>query len=543
MQYHRFKGNQFYILFSALFALMILFSGKITASQDLSAKFGEVLFRDFTAADLPRYLMYALVTYIAVCALRSGAAQIAERREHGTFVRAGAAGAAKEKGEDGNGARRTLCLSFAGLLLVWLPYLLSFMPGGVFSDTGGIIQQALGNEPLSSHHPVLYTMMIRAVLWLSGRFGLDAQAGLCVFTILQYLCMAFVCALIVTEADQLMQKRLFTVLCWLYMALFTLIPLNTVSLWKDTVFTMAVVLYTLCIAQYLTKNRWSWEAYIVSSVLVAFLRNNGIYMIAICSLCLAVRRWTQNRREGIRTGIVSIVMIALISLVQGPGFEALGIISDREIESFAVPIQQYAYTVLSGGSIPEEDRDFWNKLIPEDKIYEAYSPELFDTMKTNENFNRALVENKSGEILAKWAKVVARNPVSAVKGYALETIGFWDVTRQNSFSYESSTMYSDKDGWTQTDYWEKITGTSFASLVKPKHYVSSAVFVWIMLLCMAASLTKKDHLWMAMMPGFMLWATTMAATPVAFSMRYIFALVVLVPVYIACAVRRQTAAD
>lgn len=57
------------------------------------------------------------------------------------------------------------------LMLLWSPYLYVYYPGFIFGDSTANIAQALGQQPLTNHHPVAYVLFIRLCLRLGQHLG------------------------------------------------------------------------------------------------------------------------------------------------------------------------------------------------------------------------------------------------------------------------------------------------------------------------------------------------------------------------------------
>lgn len=47
------------------------------------------------------------------------------------------------------------------LVLCWLPYLLALYPGVVLPDSLSSVAQSMGDVPISNHHPVLFTLLVK----------------------------------------------------------------------------------------------------------------------------------------------------------------------------------------------------------------------------------------------------------------------------------------------------------------------------------------------------------------------------------------------
>ncbi|WP_346675706.1 DUF6020 family protein [Enorma phocaeensis] len=73
------------------------------------------------------------------------------------------------------------------ILLLWIPYLLTWWPGFVLSDSIASIEQALSDSwtDYSNHHPVVYTLFIKACFTVANSLGMDITWGCALSTFIQ----------------------------------------------------------------------------------------------------------------------------------------------------------------------------------------------------------------------------------------------------------------------------------------------------------------------------------------------------------------------
>ena len=85
-----------------------------------------------------------------------------------------------------------------------------------------------------------------------------------------------------------------------------------------------------------------------------------------------------------------------------------------------------------------------------------------------------------------------------------------------------------------TDKVETLFHHSIRSFYQPKTLYSSAIFAWFLFAAFTLCLMRKNRkAALVLTPGMILWFTTLIATPIAFSFRYIYPLVLLVPLDLA----------
>ena len=66
----------------------------------------------------------------------------------------------------------------------------------------------------------------------------------------------------------------------------------------------------------------------------------------------------------------------------------------------------------------------------------------------------------------------------------------------------------------------------------PKTLYSSALFLFITLILFTLSVNKKDKSWLAFVPALTTYLTVFIATPLAFALRYVYIVVLTVPLFI-----------
>ena len=272
--------------------------------------------------------------------------------------------------------------------------------------------------------------------------------------------------------------------------------------------------------------------YGVLSVLIMFLRNNGIYIALFYSLIIVIMCLKKRRAIAKKLGIVSIVIILGSWIIQGPVWDKCGYNIDRAVESFGVPIQQTAYIVSTNGNVSEEDLVVLNEIMPIENWQALYNPVVVDTIKFDPSFNRDYFEENTDEFVKVYLNLVLKNPVKAVKAYVLETLGFWNIFESSSTAYVCNFHFWNAE-YFMCDYFDYHTDISFREMVEPKTYLSAAIFVWIMLATICICLAKRNYMGVIpVLPSLGLWLSVMVATPVGFSFRYVYGVFLCAPLFL-----------
>ena len=546
---HNIKNNFFLLLYSALFSGMLIFSKHFVLRTDsaFDAHIKDVTIFDLHWFDLAAWLAFTVlissVLTVAVSVLNKGLSCPAPGPDHSnTDDRPRSDAAAGTSRHKTTAGIMFFLAVFAFLIISWLPYTLTFMPFGVFSDTDSVIRQATGDKVLTNHHPVLYTFMWRAIYKI-GNLLRPGDFYLKLFSILQELAAAAVYAYCIFRLRALNAGRRLIVLSALFFAFVPLVPLYVASLWKDTLFCLALFAYTLWMTGVVRSHEAIYSAdkvplshlvsFAVSSLLMIFLRNNGLYIFAASSVIILLYLLSKyGPRKLLPLTAVFAVILGFALVITGPAYDRFGLNVDEKVESYGIPLQQAAFIELTDGQVSAQDQAFLDKLIPKESLKEAYTPLSVDGTKWHKDFDSEFLNRNSSEFLRVYARLVRDNPVKAVKAYCLATFGFWSTAKTTGNGYISVRMFIKKH-MEQTDYFKKLFGYPIAVILVPKKYISYAALFWLVLLMFVILLEKRQYKYLIpFTPALTGWATVMVATPVAFSFRYVYFLFLLQPIFI-----------
>ena len=430
------------------------------------------------------------------------------------------------------------------MFLCWLPYLLLYWPGIVLGDSLNSIEQSLGEAPLSNHHPVLYTLFIKTCLNAGMALG-DATLGIALYCIVQMVVMSVCLSYLLCWVRKRM--RVHVAILAVMLVLFSLAPYYatySVALWKDPVFSCAVVMLSILLGDLVisdgavAKSR-SWiVALFAISLLVVFTRNNGVFLVAFCCLsCLAVYLKKKSGGRYLRCCCV-LGLVTLIGAATIPVYSFLGM-SGRMAEAGGVPLSQMANVVVHDGNMSDSDRDWLNQLMPLDEYEKYYSPRIVDTFKNSESF-----AGMDGGVVTHWPSLLVRNPDLFVEAWVLETYGFWTVNRPEIWCYDENVMRGQIWNFPEAHAkWLSDRGIYAANLMGDDGLrnvfslqclqLPIGVIFWLVVyLAICLVLSGRKRLVIALVPTFALLGTLFIAVPLFYWPRYALAVQLLIPFYI-----------
>ena len=425
-------------------------------------------------------------------------------------------------------------LGAAGLIfLCYLFTYLCYFPSISTYDSWVVLAQASGITPLNDWHPFIYTLLIRV---FTGHSLWSLQTGIAVFTFVQMLFMALSAGYTVLWLLKKRAHPVFTVFAVLYYALPPLFAAFSMSLWKDVPFAASVLLYSLCLCDLMESKGKTLHTfsgilrYILLTFFTGILRHNGFYIVLVISILLLVYFIVKQKRGSLRILPTILIAVALAPIVNQTAY-ALGVEKGPASEAMSIPAQQIARVYVNGGNITEEQLEELTRYFDLDMLRE-YDPFLADPAKNSmdkEYFNA----NKGGFIKL-WLSLMGNNLEEYVHAYLLQTHGYWNpgdkpetiiFPTANELTEMGIEKYDLLGRGAVIQFWESTT--------QPYEFISIGTLVWVMLLCAAVLLIRKqyDRL-ITLLPVLGVWGTTMIAAPSSSSYRYMYALLLTLPLII-----------
>lgn len=280
---------------------------------------------------------------------------------------------------------------------------------------------------ISNHHPVLLTWMYGAFFKAGNLLG-DTNSAVfllsCTILAASSFCMAYM----------LIKLKKYTS-CKVYAFLFIFVCVHPVfgtysyTCCKDNLFADALILFYVFILEVIVQkgapfaSRRFVYAFIGVSLVIPFLKNQGILIVVISLLAVAVFEKKIRKRMAMQAGIVVFVYVALFSHMLLP---ALKIAPGGKQEALSVPFQQTALYVQSyGQELSQEERDTINAVLPVDELASLYVADRADSVKNRYRQEACLKDLANYCIL--WAKQFFRHPGVYFRAFFLLTDGYYDL--------------------------------------------------------------------------------------------------------------------
>ncbi len=453
---------------------------------------------------------------------------------------------------------RVFAVTFALLALGWGFWWALYFPGCTSTDSNDILKMVLGidatsshfrYEGLSSHHPLLYTGFVAAVVAPVHSLTGSLTAAVGAFSLAQMLLLAACTALAVAWLARRGAPTALVVLVLVFFAANPLVGRYAVTLWKDVPFAGALLLFSLaCCDVARTRGAWMssrrrWAALIVLACLVALLRSNGAIVVFGCAVVLALT----CRPQGVRIAARVAVAVVAVLAVQGVGAKAAGVESAHFAETVSLPIQQLACTSVEGGDLTEDQQEVLYSLLPQQRIAELFNPVTPNPLKFAPEFDDDYLDAHKAEFIGAWLGALPANLGTYVRAWADETRGYWDVRQDSWLVVEPGYDIVDADVNVSASLLPGLLEGGFFAGEHPTEVMARVArplcnCAWLGLLALAflavACALRRPGLAGMALPGVLLWATMLVAAPISNEFRYLFALHVLLP-FLVCGLWRN----
>ncbi len=440
-------------------------------------------------------------------------------------------------------------ISLACLWLVFFLYFLSHYPCLASNDTNDTLKQVLGlpfesnwfrYDGLNNHHPVAYVFLVSLFVMPADQAG-NLDAGIAAFTVFQLSFLAASFAYLIKTIYEYSSSKALAICSILFFLLNPLVALYSITLWKDIPFAAAMLLFSIQLFKIVRIGEGAPSkalaiSFVVLSFCVAFLRNNGLYILFATFVLLAIL--VKERRKLFITYGTSIVLI--VTIIQGPVFTLCGIQGTHFSESVGIPLQQIARTVVSGGSLTEKQTEFIENILPLSSIEERYSATSPNRIKFAPDFSDEYLESHKLEFLITWAQIMPHNLGIYLAAWSDETMGYWNTFTNDWLVADTSYALVDTQDSEPTNFLaniplfnrlgsiDSIFLDSFRQFVYPVYNI--ACMVWFLLFAAATQLAHgRLRSFTLYVPFIMSWATLLLAAPTFCEFRYLFSLHVAFP--------------
>lgn len=436
---------------------------------------------------------------------------------------------------------RQICAVSAAMLGVRFLYWLNWFPALLSKDTYVQIQQALGNEPYSNHHPWLHTMIIKFFMGI-GRFVFGSnQAGVALTAFASFVISSILLLIVLNYY----KNRVMSGVWWFAALIFIIEPIHcvySITIWKDVLFAYALVAFCFIlmvmeahIKQQETIKPYMWVLYVLISFVFCFSRTNGLYAWLFT---LPFLLW--HYRKKLKPWIVStLVCILLIIGYKGWLLPHFHVTEPDAVEALSVPLQQIAFTVKNGGDFSQYDTDVINNIVDMESMGENYSAHISDTVKNlirDYGSQEYIIQNKL-EFIKMYISVGLKNPTDYIVAFLNQSRGYW-YQKMSNYIYFSEGVHrfaAELDIYRQPllpDSLSTAADNMMNRYCDIWHTLwSLALSTYVILILFVYSLVRKRPAFY-FLPVIGVFITLVIATPVNDEFRYAYGIYLALPLFV-----------
>lgn len=444
--------------------------------------------------------------------------------------------------------RKVFGVSYVVMVVLWLPVWLAHAPALMNSDTIDQIQQALGMRPVSNHHPAVHTLLMRGIYRITCFLGIqDIEVSFGIIGVLQLLLMAAVCAGAATYVYYWKRNKYLLVLMIVFYGVVAYNAYYSITLWKDTLHAGITVVFLMLLHAYLSTvdgKRKLLTAILGSGILFSLFRSNGMYALllwAVLLLVVVLSNGLRKKSVGLKKEVILLLTIGGVLVIswimKGPVYAAMEIDEPVITEKLSIPLQQVACVVANNRELSAEETEMINRIAGIDGIKESYVDYISDPIKSWVAMcgHRDYIKEHKEAYLRLWFSLGIKYPKDYLFAWINQTKGYW-YPNTSYWVYFGTLIENDLGlaekpivSWSFTHWLDKWV-ERYKEIPLYGSLWNLGVYSWGMILLELYALYRKrweDALLVAL--PICLWGTLLISTPVYAEFRYLYAVILSMP--------------
>lgn len=449
--------------------------------------------------------------------------------------------------------KHTFIISIVTILILWLPYIISFYPTILSPDSSYQIKQYFGipnkyssysimidpNVTITNHHPVVHTLLLGSCLKLGNMIGND-NLGLFMYSIIQILILSSVLAFTLYYMKKIntpFRYRIFTLLIY---GLVPMFPFYSMTAVKDVIFTSLIILYIILI-YHLVKNDVSLKIKHVLGILLLLLliiifRNNGFHVILLSFPFLLIKQ-KKNFKKLLVIFILFLTLNYSYNNIILPKFK---VTPSSVREKLSIPFQQTARYVKYN-KLTKEEYQIYDKVLDMSDLSKRYNPEKSDPVKNK--YNKYTTKEELNEYFKYWFKDLFKDPVTYIDATINNTYGYFYPFKTNWYIYYDYDTRIVKDGFNYHYNSLENTREVLTNLGKSFPYIPIIGLIsnigfntWVLMFLTMYLVYKKKYMGIIYLIPCYILILVCVASPVnayfRYAMPYVFAMPVIISLFI-----------
>ncbi len=465
---------------------------------------------------------------------------------------------------------------YSGIIfLCMIPVFLMNFPGIMTPDSIVQYLQATHVESYSNHHPWMHTLFIEIFYKIGFALTGIVNGGIATYTIFQMILVSAGVGYAIECLYEMKIKKIWRVTALL---VFVLLPYNLiygVTMWKDVLFSVGTLCFTVTLTRILLMNKRGARdiiIFFVSGFAFCEFRHNGYYAYLITAVAvvmmLIVRYFkaagvaknnktdekadvdlgTDTRKSLVIYPFIFIVLAIITSLINGPLMKAFDVEQTPSYMSLSIPLQQMARVVYDEKDLDDADLAMLERINDLDYVRNNYCPGGSDNICQWVAYgDEEYLMTHMSDYVALWFRIGIRYPGEYIAAYIDQTKGYF-----YPMNPEQTVFYDITDNSVGLESEPLINGPAVVKLEElmfklhtmiPAYGVlySPGSFFWLMILFMGIVICReeKNKLFL-FLPVLGVTLTILAATPLVADLRYAYELMITLPYLALISCKRYT---
>lgn len=423
------------------------------------------------------------------------------------------------------------------ILLAWLPYFLRYYPGLLTADSCAQVAQALGIAQLTNHHPIFHTGIISIFINTGNLFLGDINKSVALYIIFQMIAMATAFSIVLKYISKKNAPLIVRIVILLYYMFYPINALFSITMWKDILFAGIIPIYVILTIElinnpknFLEKRKFIFY-YVIVSILVMFLRNNGLYIV-ILNLPIIILILKKYWKKMITISLIILLMYFSLKTII---FGIFNVKNGSVGEMLSIPLQQIARTKkYHKEEMDIETIEEINRFFKCDNIEEKYNPIISDPVKAE--LNNDYFDNNKVRFLKLWFKLLkvyfkdyVESFISNSYGYYYPEAKYWVANR----TMEKNNMGISQHSLIKGELVSRIDSTiEKRDIPIISMFFSIGMMFWMIVISLGFEIYQKRYKnAISYFIIFILWLTIIAS-PVFCEYRYAYPMFTTFPVYL-----------
>lgn len=440
--------------------------------------------------------------------------------------------------------------SFIAILICWSIYVIAFYPIILSPDPSFQIKQFFNirtkyadyailldnNVFLTNHHPVFHTMILGYSLKL-GRFLLNDNFGLFIYSLTQLLVLAFTLSLTIKYLNENnVNKKIVFIVLLLY-CFIPMFPLYAMSGVKDTYYTCFIILYVMKLDKIIRskQEKLSYKEMIQLLLImfaVCLFRNNGIYVLILSFPLILIysKKYFQTLL------VIFIGVLAFYGTYTKVLLPSLKITDGSIRETLSIPFQQTArYVKYYNKDLSKNDIKVIDKVLGYETLAKRYNPTISDPVKNE--FNKYTTKKELLAYLKVWFKCFFKHPLVYIEATLNNIYGYFSPQSTNWYIYYKYDTRITEDKLVNYHYNNlsslRLILSSFAQgfpYIPLIGLISNIGFnTWLLLGLTTYSIFKKKKEYLIVLSPLLISLLICVASPVNTYFRYAMPFIFIMP--------------